>query len=226
MGKVVNGVARGLALAALASGWGCGSDPGPQPGAAEKALAFSAVDGALNSAGPGMQKLLASAGRDGMIYPEELRLPVPEGSIPVDWWLYNHGNLRIAGVNQYMAYFGLTPAGQAFVKAPAPAWLASSPQAAPEWSCSGPRTWVTCRMTATVVVRPTAAGAAVLALPDVAAQAVDLDLEYRPQQGWRVSALRSEAALSKAGATAVFGDAAGINAARNRYAAVVNRLVR
>ena len=220
--------ARALAFIALAGLAACGAKPERSPGPAELGLVSQRFDAELNMPALLLRKSLIDANADRRIYPEELVTPGRGSITPVDWWIYEQGLIRVAGVDSYYrGYFGLTPKGEAFVKAPPPRWLVSSLKGGTQATCAGSRAWVSCRIAGVAAVRPTAEGAALFKHLAVADQVLQGELEYGPQ-GWRAGDIQTTggAEPSEAALLAFFGDAASIAKARSRFADKVNRQVR
>jgi hypothetical protein len=200
----------------------CGETGTPTVGASELALVSQSIDAELNAPLKAAQQNLVRANADKAVYPQELVITGPGDATPTDWWLYKLGYLKLAGAAGYQAYFGLTPTGEAFAGGGAPHWLASALQGEPQSECSGSHSTGVCKVSGTVTVAPTAAGAGPLTGVAIATQPFTAELEYTPA-GWRVTSLtdfRTKAHL------AIFGDAATIAAARSKWAGEVNRQVR
>jgi len=214
-----------VVVAAAAIVASCGGEETPNPTMAEIDLVAQAATAQLNATAQGIHKSLKSANSDAMIYTEELKVPGAGASTPVDWWIYDQGYLKLGGVNQFVAYFKPTPAGESFLAAPPPRWLKASFAGGPELTCSGQRSFAVCKVIGTVAVKPTPEGAAFLRPVAIPNQAIDADLTLSPQ-GWHVTEMRGGEALVEAGKTALLGSDKEINANRNVYAGKVNRLVR
>ncbi len=224
-----------LAVAALAAAMlcaalaGCGQGTGgPDAGAAALAAVAQQIDGQLDAPARNLQQNLKAAARDGHIYAQELVVTGAGDPTPVDWWIYKAGFIRFAAIDSYkLGYFALTPKGEAFVKAPAPHWLASSFQGQPDVSCTGDKLSGACHVAGAATISLTKDGAQVLDQVSIPPQPVQADLRYGPA-GWTVESLKPAggAELSELARTAMFGDPAAVETARMRFAAEMNRLVR
>ena len=218
-----------LALVLIVSLAGCGKDAGPPPpGPAELALLTQALDGELNSAATHLRRSLAKANADKRIFADELQIPAGHDTIPVDWWIYRQGWLRLGGVDPtYGGYFVLTPKGEAFLAAPAQQWLASSFQGAPKVDCAGQKLSETCEVAAVAAVQPTAQAADMLKGLSFPPQALDAHLEQGPS-GWRVADLgvKGDGEPADMAAAVIFGDRASIDRARSVWGAEMNKRMR
>ncbi len=204
-----------------------GSADVSQPGPGELALATGALDQQLNASADLMRRTLASANADKQIYPWELMLTDASGSIPVDWWLYDHGYIRVGGVRELRGYFVLTPKGEALVKGGAPRWLVSTFQGQPEAACAGSHAFASCRVVAKATVGAAPDAKDLVADPgSVAPQSFQVVLQKAPD-GWTAGefAASSTPPPAESGRRALFGDAKIIGKARARYAFEVNRQV-
>lgn len=198
-----------------------------QPGPAELALATQALDQQVNAPAEAMRRSLASANADKHIFPWELVLTDASGTTPVDWWLYDHGFIRLGGVEGYQGYFVLTPKGEALVKGGQPRWLVSSFQGQPQVTCAGSRMFTSCRVIASAKVSTAPDAADLVAdASAVAPQDFQVVLQKGPD-GWTAEEFSDSATPSpaNAGRLALFGDAKAIAKARYRYAQEVNRKV-
>ncbi len=217
-----------LASACVALAACDGSSEGAQPGPAELALATQSLDQQLNASGEAMRRVLASANADKQIFPWELQVSTDARPTPVDWWLYDHGFIRIGGVQGVQGYFVLTSKGEAFVRAGPPHWLVSSFQGKPEVTCAGSQMFASCRVAA--VARPAPAPDAKDLVSDPSAlgpRSFQVVLQ-KNGDGWSAGefADTGSPAPAKAGELALFGGPASIAKARARYAQEVNRQVR
>ncbi len=214
--------------ASLLSLCGCDNASGPDPGPRDIALATQALDQQLNLPAEHMRRALAVANADKHVYPWELLINESSGPMAVDWWLYDHGYIRLGGVTGYQGYFVLTPKGEAFVKGGSPRWLVSSFKGSPQITCGGSPAYESCQVTAS---------ASVVAAPD----ATDLvaDPASVPIQSFQVVLQKGAGPWSfdnfapsttpappDAGRRALFGDDKAIAKARYRYALEVNSQVK
>ncbi len=219
--------AWGLAATAAMALTACGKDAGDrQPGPAEIALVTQQLDSELNDPVQRLHKSLVRATSDKRIYPEELEVSGEGDPTPVDWWAYDQGLIRLAGVADYRGYFGLTPKGEAFEQAPAPAWLAARLQGPMQLNCSSGSAYTTCKASGIATVLPTKDGAAFLQGRTLPQQAFTADLDYGAS-GWTVSELHATSGAEPAEAmrTAIFGDRDSVAKARYRFAIQMNKRV-
>ena len=186
------------------------------------------LDLQLNEPAQRLQRGLIEANADKRIYPEELVLSAEGGPVPVDWWIYKKGWVRLAGVDSYSrGYFGLTPAGEAFAKAPPARWLESSFQGQPKLTCAGNGGWVSCKVAASASVRATKEGAALFDALAVAPVSFEADLQYGPS-GWSASDLHTtdKSDPPAAARIAMFGDRDSAYKAHYKWGEAMNRKVR
>ncbi len=213
-----------LAVAALT---GCDAQSAHRsPGSVEMGLVALQLDAELNAPAQSLHQNLVRSISDKRIYPEEL-VVIGEGSpTPVDWWAYDKGLIRLAGVADYRGYFALTSKGEAFAKAPAPHWLTATLKPAPQVACGGGDAWASCTVSAIATVQPTKDGSGVLAGRVFADMPFTAILSYSPS-GWRVSDLHAVSGPEPAEVARadVFGDPASIAKARYRFALDMNRRV-
>jgi hypothetical protein len=205
----------------------CGGSDVSEPGPAELKLAAQALDQQLNAPADDMRRALINAGAGGRIFPQELIINDQVQEIPVDWWLYDHGFIRVGGVVGYQGYFVLTPKGQALVKGGEPRWLVSSLQGQPQVTCAGSQMFASCRVTASATVGVAPDAKDLVADPGSApAQSFEVVLQKGPD-GWQASdfSATSTPGPADAGRRALLGDSKAIAKARARYAHEVNRQV-
>ncbi len=204
-----------------------GSSGGGQPGPAELAVATQALDQQLNRSADAMRNVLASANADKRIFPWELVISDASGSVPVDWWLYDHGFIRVGGVAGYQGYFVPTAKGEGLLKGGSPRWLVSSFKGKPDAVCAGSQMFMSCRVTASATVTAAADAKDLVSDP---AQIPDQSFQVVLQKGtdgWSSSdfAPSSSPAPADVGRRTLFGDDKTIAKARYRYALEVNRQV-
>jgi len=217
-------IAPALAASLLTLG-GCDNAPGPDPGRQDIALATQALDNQLNLPAEQMRRALAIASADKHIYPWELLINAPTGPVAVDWWLYDHGYIRVGGVTAYQGYFVLTPKGDAFVKGGSPRWLVSSFKGAPQITCGGTKAYERCQViaSATVAVSPDVKD---LEADPQSVPAQSFQVVLQEEAGaWSTDDFASSTTPADAGRRALFGDDRTIGKARARYAVEVNRQV-
>jgi hypothetical protein len=215
----------GLSAAACLSA--CGEDRPPTPTASDLAVVTQALDQQLNDPARQIHEGLRQANADKRIYAQELYVRGGGGATPVDWWAYRQGLIHVAGVDSYsLGYFGLTPKGEAFLKAPAPSWLASKFRGAPKVSCEGSRASGTCTVSGTAEVAPTADGVPLFEGRTVADHGFAAVVQY-DASGWSVQEFHATGAVAPQDAArrALLGDDEHIGKARARFAVEVNRQV-
>ena len=207
---------------------GCGERAAERrPGPAELALITQQLDAELNGAAKIAHHNLVHANLDKRIFADELNLAGNSESVPVDWWNYRRGFLKLAGADGYLAYFKLTPKGEAFAAAAPPRYLTSSFQAPPRLTCAGERNWVSCKVAAVAAITSTAQGADGLEGPPAPALPIEADLSYGPQ-GWTATELHTTSGPPAfvVGRTALLGDSVAAGKARYQFAVQMNKRVR
>jgi hypothetical protein len=206
---------------------GCDSSGGATPGPQELALATGALDQQLNLPADVMRRTLASANADKRIFPAELVVTDASGTMAVDWWLYDHGFIRVGGVQDYQGYFVLTDKGEALVKGGPPHWIVSSFQGQPQVTCAGSEMFASCRVVAIAAVGAAANAKDLVADPSsVPVQNFQVVLQ-KTQDGWSAGefADSSTPPPADAGRRALFGDPRLMGPARARFAQEVNKQV-
>lgn len=191
--------------------------PALDAGAAQAALAMIAQD--LNAPLAEIQARLATAAEDGDIRAHELMLYTPEGSVPLDWWVWNKGLVRLAVEPGYGPYIGLSEKGSRFLARDAADWLTPSLVGSPRMECRAAGSATSAACTAEVTYT-TAVGAiadlGAITLPEAKAH---LEAVFTPGQGWTVSRLSTDGPIPSATVrTALFGTADDRAAAREQYA--------
>ena len=214
----------GVLMAVGASIAACGPS-GPEPGPAEMALVKQQIQVEMSAPINAMQKQLRRAARDD-IYTAEMQVPSGDGApLPLDWWLFQRGFIKLAGADRYMqGYFSLTPAGVAFVDGKAP-WLAVDFQGAPTVTCAGSKSRGACQVAGTAILSPgPGAGSNGLKGAPLQTQAFTIGLEYGPN-GWTVGdlSLGSGQEAYVAARDALFGSYETILSQRIAYAETVNK---
>jgi hypothetical protein len=212
-----------LAVAALGA---CTERP-RTPGPAELALVTQQLDRQLNAPAASLQRNMKEADRDKRVYVEELTVAPDNVVIPVDWWVYRQGWIKLAGVDSYYrGYFSLTPPAEAFIAGPSPRWLVSRFKSPPQVSCTSGGSFTGCQVSgvAGVSQAPEAAGLFKFkGMPDAPLQA---ELDYTPQ-GWQVAELKvGGQPVGPAARIAMFGDWPEIYKARDRFALQADRDLR
>jgi hypothetical protein len=191
--------------------------PALDAGAAQAALTMIAED--LNAPLAEVQALLARAAEDGDIRAHELTLYTPEGSVPLDWWVWNKGLVRLAEEPGYGPYIGLSDKGSRFLGLDAAAWLKPSLVGSPRMECrsAGSATSAAC---SAKVDYATAVGPGLdLGAIDLPPADAHLEAVFTPGQGWSVSRLSTDGATPSAMVrSALFGTVDDRTTAREQYA--------
>lgn len=219
-----------VAVASVASLSGCGEreeeraiggaeDEAPvlDAGAAEAALAMIRQD--LNAPLAEVQALLAGAAEDGDIRAHELTLYTDEGSVPLDWWVWNKGLVRLAVEPGYGPYIGLSEKGTRFLGLDTAAWLKPTVVGSPRMQCRSAGSATSAACSAEVVYTTAVgedAGIAAISLPQANAR---LEAVFMPGQGWSINRLSTDGPTPSAMVrTALFGTVDERAAARELYA--------
>ncbi len=215
-----------MTVAAMALS-GCGASGSSDPGRQELALATGALDQQLNAPAEAMRSALASANADKHIFPSELVISDASSQTTVDWWLYDHGYIRVGGVEAYQGYFVLTPKGEAWLEGGPPRWLVSSFKGQPDVVCSGSQMFMSCRVTANATVAAAPDAKELIADPSVVPPQSFQVVLQKGTDGWSASDFASSTtpAPAESGRRALFGDPKAIGRARARYAEEVNKQV-
>jgi len=209
---VVSGLAASVIL------FGCENKKGDETGAAtasveapvlneaarNEAVAMIASD--LNAPLVELQAVLTNAAQDGRIEPNELQIQGASGSIPVDWWLWNKGYLRLEDDEYYGPYLALSEKGERFVGGAAPTWLNAKAEGSPKMDCqsAGGLTRAVC--TATVAYSVSQAPGGDLARVVVPASSANMEASFTQGEGWSVTQLSVDGEPPRDVArTAIFG---------------------
>jgi hypothetical protein len=227
MQGILRGCAWALAIAAVTLAAGC--EQARKPAASDLALATGALDAQLNRSATLIRANLREADADKRIYAQELDINGPSGEAPSDWWLYDKGFIKLAGVDSYhMGYFALTPRGQALVAGGDPRWLVSAFKGTPKVDCIGEGSVTTCTVTGTATVSLSPAGAALFDPVSLPPQSFTVTLAYYSATGWSVDKFEAAGGSnpSLAGQTALFGDRDAMFKAHYKWGEEVNKLVR
>lgn len=218
-----------VAAASVASVSGCGErkeavaveaagddEPALAAGAAEAALAMIKQD--LNVPLTEVQTLLAAAAEDGDVRAQEITLYTDEGAVPLDWWVWSKGLVRLAVEPGYGPYIGLSEKGTRFLSFDAVAWLAPALVGSPRMQCrsAGSATSAACSAEVTYT---TSVGEGVdmptINLPQANAH---LEAVFMPGKGWSINRLSTDGATPSAMVrTALFGTVDERAAAREQY---------
>ena len=216
-----------VALTAVVALTGCGAAPASKrPGPVELGLVTLQLQQVLNTPAENFHENFVRSNSDKRIYPEELIVTGEGAPTPVDWWAYDQGFIRLAGVADYRGYFALTPKGADFAKAPKPRWLMAVLKGAPQLNCGGGDAWANCNVSAVASVQLTPDGARLFGARSFPDQAFTASLQYGPA-GWRVADLQAASGPepSEAARTWFFGDRESIAKARYKFALAMNRRV-
>lgn len=221
MGHTLGICAAAVTAATLAA---CGASQPPTLGPAELAVVTQNMDASLNAPLKAVHQNLVRSNKDQHLYPQELIISGPEDTTHTDWWLYKAGFLKLAGFENYQAYFTLTPEGEAFAVGTPPKWLATALQGQPKIACDGSSTAGVCKVSGIAVVSVTPEGQKHLAETAIPPQPFEATVDYAPA-GWSVSALSlgDGGVLRAKSHNAIFGDAKAAYQSRMAYAAKVNR---
>ena len=223
-------MALAVAIAAVASLSGCG-DRGDAAGAETAADEAPALDAQAAGAALAMivqdlntplaeaQALLAQAAQDGDIRADELTLYTADGAIPLDWWAWKNGLMRLAVEPGYGPYLTLSDKGARFLRFDAATWLTPTLVGSPGMQCrsAGSATSAAC---SAEVAYTTAVGAdsqvGSITLPQADAY---LEAAFQPGQGWSISRLSTDGPTPSAMVrAALFGSPDDRAAAREQYA--------
>lgn len=204
-------------LAAISILAGCENKKGDEAGAttsveapvlneAARNEAVAMIAGDLNAPLVELQAVLINAAQDGRIEPNELQIQGASGSIPVDWWLWNKGYLRLEDDEYYGPYLALSEKGERFVGGAAPAWLAAKAEGSPKMDCqsAGGLTRAVCTANVAYSVSQTPGGD--LARVVVPASSANMEASFTQGEGWSVTQLSVDGEPPRDVArTAIFG---------------------
>lgn len=168
--------------------------------------AVAMITGDLNAPLVELHAVLTRAAQDGRIDPDELTLQGVSGPIPIDWWLWNKGYLRLSEDEYYGPYLALSDKGGRFVGGPPPVWLTAKSEGAPKMECqsAGGLTRAVCTANVAYSVDLTSGGD--LARVVVPASSANLEAAFSPSEGWSVSQLSVDGEAPRDVArTAIFG---------------------
>jgi len=151
--------------------------------------AVAMIAGDLNAPLVELQAVLTNAAQDGRIEPNELQIQGASGSIPVDWWLWNKGYLRLEDDEYYGPYLALSEKGAGFVGGAAPAWLTAKAEGSPKMDCqsAGGLTRAVCTANVAYSVSQTPGGD--LARVVVPASSANMEASFTQGEGWSVTQL-------------------------------------
>ncbi len=168
--------------------------------------AVAMITGDLNAPLIELHAVLTRAAQDGRIDPEELTIEGATGAIPIDWWLWNKGYLRLSQDEYYGPSLTLSDKGTRFVSGPAPVWLTAKSEGAPRMECqsAGGLTRAVCTANIAYVVSLTPGGD--LSRVVVPASSANLEAAFAPGEGWSVTQLSVDGQTPREVArTAIFG---------------------
>lgn len=190
--------------------------PALDPQAADVALAMITQD--LNAPLVEVQSLLVRAVEDGDIRANELMMYTPDGSISLDWWVWNKGLVRLAEQPGYGPYLTLSDKGSRFVGFDASAWLKPGLVGVPRMQCrsAGSATSAACtaEVSYTTVAGP-GAEVGTVSLPQADAY---LEAAFSPGQGWSITRISTDGPTpSSMVHAALFGAPDDRSAAREQY---------
>jgi len=195
-----------------------GDEQAPVLNAEAGQAALTLISGDLNAPLAEVQAMLANAAGDRNIEPDELMLSTPEGSIPLDWWIWNHGFVRLASDPDYGPYLALSEKGDRFLKMDTATWLTPSLVGAPNMQCQAAGSATSAACSAVVTYATTVGQNADLGRITVPQASADLEAIFAPGRGWSVSRLSAEgdtpAVLVR---TALFGSSESREASRAQY---------
>ena len=190
--------------------------PALDAGAAQAALTMISQD--LNAPLAEVQALLARAADDGDIRAHELTLYTPEGSIPLDWWVWNKGLVRLAEEPGYGPYIGLSEKGSRFLGLDAAAWLKPSLVGSPRMECRSAGSATSAACSAEVDYATAVSPGIDLGAVDLPQANAHLEAVFAPGRGWSVSRLSTDGPTPSAMVrAALFGSADDRTAAREQY---------
>lgn len=183
---------------------GTTNTPALNDAARDQAVAM--ITGDLNAPLAELHAVLTRAAQDGRIDPDELTIQGVSGPIPIDWWLWNKGYLRLSEDEYYGPYLVLSDKGGRFVGGPQPVWLSAKSEGAPNMECqsAGGLTRAVCTASVAYSVGLTPGGD--LARVAVPASSANLEAAFSPSEGWSVSQLSVDGEAPRDVArTAIFG---------------------
>ena len=184
--------------------------------ARDEAIAMIAAD--LNAPLVELQGILGRAAADGRIDPGELQIEGPNGTTPVDWWLWNKGYLRLADDPYYGPHLALSDKGARFVEAAPPIWLNAKAEGAPKMECQSAGALTRAVCTATVAYAVSLAPGGDLARVIIPSSAANLETAFAPGTGWTVERLSVDGDPPRDIArTAIFGTPEMAAAPRERF---------
>ncbi|MCS6627837.1 energy transducer TonB [Roseibacterium beibuensis] len=184
--------------------------------AADAALAMITQD--LNAPLVEVQGLLVRAVEDGDIRPHELMMYTPEGSLPIDWWVWNKGLVRLAEQPGYGPYLTLSDKGSRFVRFDAAAWLKPGLVGVPRMQCRSAGSATSAACTAEVSYTTVAGPGAEVGTVSLPQADAFLEAAFSPGQGWSITRISTEGATpSGTVRAALFGAPEDQSVAREQY---------
>lgn len=186
------------------------------PTARDAAVAMITAD--LNIPLQDLHELLSNAAGDGRIGGQELWMQGPQGTIPVDWWLWNKGYLSLVDDPVYGAHFTLSEKGSRFVNGAAPVWLTATAEGAPRMECRAAGSVTSAACTAVFAYRTVTNPGADLAQVTFPAATANLEAAFTPGEGWSVSNLVIDGDAPRDTARfVIFGDPDSAEEPRERF---------
>lgn len=186
------------------------------PAARDAAIAMITAD--LNVPLQDLHELLSNAAGDGRIGDHELWMQGAQGTVPVDWWLWNKGYLSLVDDPIYGAHFTLSEKGSRFVNAAAPVWLTATAEGAPRMECRAAGSVTSAACTAVFAYRTVTNPGADLAQVTFPAATANLEAAFTPGEGWSVSNLVVDGEAPRDTARyVIFGDPDSGREPRERY---------
>jgi TonB family protein len=186
------------------------------PAARDAAVAMITAD--LNVPIQDLHELLSNAAGDGRIGGRELWMQGAQGTVPVDWWLWNKGYLSLVDDPVYGAHFTLSEKGSRFVNGAAPVWLAATAEGAPRMECRAAGSVTSAACTAVFAYRTVTNPGADLAQVTFPAATANLEAAFAPGEGWSVSNLVVDGDAPRDTARfVIFGDPESAREPRERF---------
>ncbi|HZV85638.1 MAG TPA: energy transducer TonB, partial [Brevundimonas sp.] len=176
----------------------------------------------LNAPAAAIQAVLAAAEADGDIRVPELVLSTPEGSTPLEGWLWARGFLAVADDPEYGPYLTLSDKGRRFIQADVSGWFNAEAGGTPRMQCQAGASVTSADCDAVVTYSTVAgreAGMANAAIPQSRAY---LEAAFRPGEGWSVTRLSAEGDTPSAAVRkALFGSSDDQQAGRDAFVQAV-----
>lgn len=195
------GVIVACVLASMAAGCGKTSEPEAEAVATAGAPALNTnardqaitmISDDLNLPLRQMQTTLTTAASDGRIGTDELWLPGSQGSVPIDWWLWNKGYLRLVDDPYYGVHFALSAKGEKLVQGEPITWLSATPVGDPRMECQSAGSVTSASCSAVITYDARVMPNSDLGAAKIPQSKADLQAVFAPGQGWSVSGLSVE----------------------------------